>query len=498
MVETNKKILVTICILAAVIILILSFHLLHKPIAKKQLIQRFSEFKVKYQEKKKQGLDVSEAEKWIRKAKQAFKEKDYGAASRFLDKAFETLEKAGKLLFPSFPVVKSNSWITDPVTLRDFVPFGGPLVKLPDNRIAIDRKKGWTASNFVSFGMCTDGSHIVIFHSSVNIGGGFLRLMFDDKRLFRKVTGASYYDISGKFLPHPTVHTNPVEDYVITIGYDEETRTWYHKVIYMKTSPPTEILNVKGKGRLIPLWIGKPEGPFIVHGVSGTKAGQLCLDTWGGYLDFEKLTRCVYHDLETGETYNFTSGFTFMDREYHRNLPIGLVTIKNGIATDGVEFDAMSFHKIKGEEIEFIFLLARNPLPGKLKETFEFPEFEHTGRINFVSRGESYRFDDYIFSTDGKLQPNVYYLKGNFTDANKIVVGNVNLTAEAFAFWGWGGTENWGVHKAWWDPGGKAAWGRSFVKWRGTVTLRNETIKVEGVYGFGEFYRYKPGSLRNS
>lgn len=114
----------------------------------------------------------------------------------------------------------------------------------------------------------------------------------------------------------------------------------------------------------------------------------------------------MYHDLDTEKTYNFASGFTFADRGYHRNPLIGSVTIKNGIITDGVEFDAMSFHKIKGG-IEFIFLLARNPLPKKLKK-FEFPEFEHTGRMNFVNRGESYRFNDYIFGTDNKLQPNVY------------------------------------------------------------------------------------------
>jgi len=67
----------------------------------------------------------------------------------------------------------------------------------------------------------------------------------------------------------------------------------------------------------------------------------------------------------------------------------------------------------------------------------------------------------------------------------------VNLTAEAFAFWGYGGTENWKVHRVWWDSGGAAAWGRSFVKWSGTITIGNEVIEVRDVLGFGEFHRYK-------
>jgi len=130
-------------------------------------------------------------------------------------------------------------------------------------------------------------------------------------------------------------------------------------------------------------------------------------------------------------------------------------------------------------------------LPEDIKEKIEFPEFEHFGRINFVDRGESYRFDDFKFGTDDRLQPLKYYLKGNFTDDDGRIVGNVNLTAEAFAFWGYGGAENWKVHRVRWNPGDAAAWGRSFVKWSGTITIGNEIIEVKNVLGFGEFYRCK-------
>jgi len=395
---------------------------------------------------------------------------------------------------PSFPVTPSNSGLTDPVSLHDFVPFGVALERLPDDRIVINREEGWTASNFIPFGMCWDEENTLVFHSSVNIGGSHFRLMFNDERFYRFLSGPSYYDESGRYFPYPTVHTNPANDFVNIIAYDKQTRTWYQKILDTRTSPPREILYVEGRGRLAPLWIGKPEGPFVVHGVAGVRDGWLLLDTWGGYLDFEELRTCRLHDPRTGRTYEFPQGFTFMDREYHRNLPLGKLTIRDGRIVDGVEFDCMSFHRTEGEEIEFIFCLAVNPLPPEFKAKFEFPPFERFGRIAFVTRGESYRFDDYEFWTDGKLQPDLYFLRGNFTDAEGNVVGSVDLTAEAYAFWGRGGTENWRVQRGtWWDPDGQTAWGRSFVKWRGMITLGEESIAIAGIPGFGEFMRYKPG-----
>jgi len=371
--------------------------------------------------------------------------------------SFSCVRKGTATPVPSLPVTPSNSELTDPVSLHDFVPFGVALERLPDGRMAIDREAGWTASNFVPFGMCTDGENTLFFHASVNIGGSHFRLMFNGQRFYRFLQGPSYYDPGGRYFPFPTVYSNPANDLVNVIAYDEETRTWYHKILDTRTSPPTEILYVEGRGRLAPLWIGKPEGPFVVHGVAGLRGGWLLLDTWGGYLDFEELLECRLHDPWTGRTYEFPQGFTFMDREYHRVLPVGQVTMREGEVVDGVEFDCMSFHQTEGETIEFIFCTAVNPLPAEIKAKFEFPSFEHFGRIAFVTRGKSYRFDDYAFWTDGKLQPEVYRLRGRFTDAEGRVAGTVDLRAEAFAYWGRGGTENWRAGKAWWDPQGQTA-----------------------------------------
>jgi len=63
-------------------------------VTKEKLLQRFSDLKIQYQEKKAQGYDISEAENFARKAKEASDRKDYKRAKEFLDKAFEALEMA--------------------------------------------------------------------------------------------------------------------------------------------------------------------------------------------------------------------------------------------------------------------------------------------------------------------------------------------------------------------------------------------------------------------
>jgi hypothetical protein len=92
----NKKILITLGILVVIIALLGVYVIyVHKStLTEEQLKERFSEFRTQYQEKKTQGYDVIEAEELIRKAKQAFEREDYVEANKYLDKAFEALEKA--------------------------------------------------------------------------------------------------------------------------------------------------------------------------------------------------------------------------------------------------------------------------------------------------------------------------------------------------------------------------------------------------------------------
>ena len=97
----GKKIVTWIGIFVVIIALLVGFYFIYyKPAIqeKEQLLHRFSEFNMQYQEKKAQGYDVFEARVFARKAKHAFNRKDYKTANNVLDNAFDALEKAEKIL----------------------------------------------------------------------------------------------------------------------------------------------------------------------------------------------------------------------------------------------------------------------------------------------------------------------------------------------------------------------------------------------------------------
>ena len=109
----NKKVLIGIGIAVVIIALLVGIYVIYvyKPVipVKEQLIERFTEFKIQYDEKKAQGYDVTEAEEFARKAKQAFNNRDYRAANAFLDDAFKALEKAVPTVTP--PVALEGSYV---------------------------------------------------------------------------------------------------------------------------------------------------------------------------------------------------------------------------------------------------------------------------------------------------------------------------------------------------------------------------------------------------
>lgn len=72
-----------------------------EPKIKNEIEQKFSEFKILYNEKQSQGYNVTEAEGFIRKARQSYDKKDYTIANELLDKAIDALVNAQKI--PAFP-----------------------------------------------------------------------------------------------------------------------------------------------------------------------------------------------------------------------------------------------------------------------------------------------------------------------------------------------------------------------------------------------------------
>jgi glycosidase len=119
----NKKILIGIGIL--IITIILTSGCIREPTTptKEQLNEKFSAFKIQYDEKKAEGYDITKAEDFARKAKQAFDRGDYIRANELLEEAFIALEKAE---IPAFPVptpsLPTEEWLFEgPIYITSLV-----------------------------------------------------------------------------------------------------------------------------------------------------------------------------------------------------------------------------------------------------------------------------------------------------------------------------------------------------------------------------------------
>ena len=92
----NKKILMGIGILLIILLLLAVFVILiYKPFITKNVVeQRFSEFEAQSAEKKALGYDVTKAEAFARQARLVYDSGKYNKANKWLNMAFEALEKA--------------------------------------------------------------------------------------------------------------------------------------------------------------------------------------------------------------------------------------------------------------------------------------------------------------------------------------------------------------------------------------------------------------------
>jgi len=95
----ERKIWIGIGVLVVVLLILSFFIFLYRPApTREQLLKKFEEFERKSQEMKEMGYNFTEAEGFAKRAWQAFNRKDYIQAEEFLRKAFESLEKARKIL----------------------------------------------------------------------------------------------------------------------------------------------------------------------------------------------------------------------------------------------------------------------------------------------------------------------------------------------------------------------------------------------------------------
>lgn len=426
------------------------------------------EYEPRYLEKIARGYDVKEAEEFTRRFDQALRRKDYRAANEFLGKAFEALEKA-KIVpatLPSWPITQeSNSWIRDIPTVHDFMPLGVTYVEDEDHMLNYPDDPEWSHSCFIPFliSKTADDQHTLISHGAIPFTGQLtdsIAVMLDDREYnfpFRPPENRMYYDGEQRIYPFPTVY-NSGEKYSVSLSYNEPEREW----IYTAKASKEEIaLEVHGRTRSVPFWLGKPEGPYTVLGVYRTRRS---VDFWGGFWDVgrgeAKLT------MPDVGTYAFRGLFA-VDRAVHRARYGGAPLI-------GAPWWEMSCFGLSEDDLDIMVSRSKNPVPDRIKL-----KFQHQGRINFPTKGEDFTFNNFEFTDNGGLQPSEYRLTGKYEG------GRVDLRGEPFRFY----PKKWlRWHGAWWNKKAECTWGRSFIKWKGTITLHGETIEVDAL-GFGEFTR---------
>ena len=97
-----------------VVLLVVFAILISKPPITKELVeQRFSKFKIQYEEKKTHGYDVTEAEAFARQVRHTYDVGDYAKANTLLDNAFEVLENLEKTEFIDTTSIKVETVCTD-------------------------------------------------------------------------------------------------------------------------------------------------------------------------------------------------------------------------------------------------------------------------------------------------------------------------------------------------------------------------------------------------
>ena len=359
-----------------------------------------------------------------------------------------------------WPLTESNSRIRDIPTVHDFIPIGTVHMETKDHILKNlpDRKWGLQCFIFAGEGETEDGKHKLIVQARVPIEGGMRHRIYLDSQwyLLPATKAPMYFDDEKRIFPYPTVYT--LGETPTSLSYDEQGRRWILKI---ENPEHGIVLEIEGKARGIPFWMGKPEGPYIIHGVSWSRRD---VDTWGGFWDLGTFEANL---TIPGGSATFYGNFLF-DRAYHRSYywPGGGSSI--------ADFSCMHLHN---EEFDLAFSHAINPSPIKTPVSFQ-----HQARLNFPDRGEDFTFDNFEYSDNGGLQPSEFHISGTYE------AGEVDLIGVAYNFW----PENWGLGTgAWWDKNGKHTWGRAFIEWNGTITLHGETINIDDALGVGEFTRFE-------
>lgn len=293
---------------------------------------------------------------------------------------------------------------------------------------------------------------------------------YDDKWHSLDVRGPLYWDSEQRIYDYPTAYSSKRGEYFHSISYNEAKREW----IYMlnPVSGQGTTLEIHAYARSIPFWIGKAQGPYIIHGACKIKED---IDIWGAFWDLGMME--ATSTLPNGEVYTFYGGFLF-DRADHR--------VYYSDSAEGTGCGApLSFSAFGLQQENLDMMILQSIKPPDCPVHHPVP-FQHQGRINFPEIGEDYTFDNFVYSDDGKIPPTEHYLTGEYE------AGEVDLTGTLHMLW-----SRWGISDSgtYWDPEGRHVWGRQLIHWQGVVTLHGDTMPVDAI-GTGEFTRFKAGPSR--
>ncbi|MBD3321827.1 MAG: T9SS type A sorting domain-containing protein [Chitinivibrionales bacterium] len=280
------------------------------------------------------------------------------------------------------------------------------------------------------------------------------------------------WDDEGRIYEHPTAYSDSAGEYIQSISYNRSVRQWTYN---LNPNADTGVsLEIFSYPRGVPLWMGKPEGPYTIYGACEDKED---LVVWGGFFEVGYFS-AQFSDGDTSHT--FLGGFLW-DRAYHR------VYFNDSAAGTGAEDGIVPTYSYIGiQQEDVVLMLAQNEKPPGCTVTPPVP-FLHQGRINFPLKDESYLFDDFSFvdveyvDTLG-LQPSKQHIEGTYDS------GEVYLDGQVFKFWppAW-----WRFPGTYWDSTTQFSWGRAYYVWNGHVTYGDDTIQVVNAFGGGEYTRHE-------
>ncbi len=440
---------------------------------RQEFIQRARGFIDEFRAKNSGGYDVGEARRLAAEAAKAFRRGEYGDALKLLEMAMETLEKAEKIEPKPWSICESNIMLNSPPEVEDFVPIGVTYIETEDHILQYTPDDpNWVQSCFiiVAVGETQDGEHTLLYQGRLPLTcvpcfeealpGAFRIRVYVDGEWYYPITfvGPMYYDGEGRQFEYPTVYNyDTTGKYIQTLSYNREGREWIHIIRPLEGGGFR--LEMHGYARST-FWMGKMEGPYIVHGVYHNNEN---LDIWGGFWEVGTMTLKL--EMPDVGTYTFNGTFLF-DRAVHRSYP--------GVGRGSVlAFTCLFAHQ---EEFDLMLSHSVNPSPG------DYPSFQHQAKICFPNRGEWYPLLEFNLTDDGKLQPETFHITGVFE------AGTVNITGRVFESW----PAKWPIGRGtWWDPDGKRTWGRAFISWTGYIILNGQRIEVDAV-GVAELTRFQP------